>query len=91
MKKTDLIFKYYIVDFTTQGKFFPCVVKFMPGNRHWTCIYINKENRNDWFIRNEVISPELLSHGTEVTEQVFEMKLNLILQKLSYGETISSF
>lgn len=89
--ENEIEFKYYLVDFTTQGKHFPCVVKFIPGNRHWTCIYINKTNRNDWFVRNEVISPELLLHGVEVTEQVFEMKLGLILQKLGYGETVSSF
>lgn len=77
--------KYYLVDFNVQGKWFSCVVKFFEGDRHWTCVYFNKENRNDWFIRKEVISPELLKHGIETSPEVFDARLNQILIQLRVG------
>lgn len=74
--------KYYLVDFNVQGKWFSCVVKFFEGDRHWTCVYFNKENKNDWFVRKEVISPELLKHGMEISPEVFDGRLNQILIQL---------
>jgi len=66
-----MIPKYYKVEFSIQGKRFPCVVRFYEGDSHWLCIYINKDNGNDLFLRREVTSPSLLEHGEETYPEVF--------------------
>ena len=70
--------KYYKIEFSINEKRFPCVVKHIPGNRHWLCIYLNKDNKNDWFVRNEVFSQKEIDHGLEIEEVVFQNMWNRI-------------
>lgn len=69
---TELLPKYFKIEFSKEGKRFPCVVKFFEGDRHWICLYYNKDNQNDFFIRKEVISKILLQHGEETYQEVFQ-------------------
>ncbi len=74
----DLNPKYFKVEFAKEGKRFPCVVKFFEGDRYWICIYMNKENQNDFFIRKEVVSETLLQHGEVTYPEVFQNLYNKI-------------
>lgn len=80
--------KYYKVEFSIQGKHFPCVIKYIPGNRHWICAYYNKDNRNDWFIRNEVISEALIKCGIEISEEVYNNVVGKILRQIKVSEYV---
>lgn len=83
-----MVNKYYKVEFTIQGKHFPCLVKFREGDRHWVCIYINRDNKNDWFIRKEVISQDLLKHGIEIDEMVFNLRYEIIEKQINIQSKI---
>ena len=78
-----MIPKYYSIEFSRHGKRFPCVVKFFEGDRHWICLYLNKDNLNDFFIRKEVISETLLNHGTETFPEVFKSIYNKITNAIN--------
>lgn len=82
---------YYKVEFTVQGKHFPCVVRFRQGDRHWLCVYYNKENKNDWFVRKEVISNELIKHGKQTTKEVFNYVLNKALNEVDNEQFVNSY
>lgn len=85
--------KYYKVEFTVQGKHFSCVVKFREGDRHWTCVYLNKDNKNDFFIRRETISQELIRYGVEINEDLYEHILNKVLNLIGITneQSVSSY
>lgn len=76
---------YYRIEFSKSGKSFPCLVKFIPGDRHWICIYLNKDNLNDFFVRKEVISETLLQHGERTYEEVYNHMFNKIQKLLGVG------
>lgn len=69
---TELQPTYFKIEFSKEGKRFPCIVKFFEGDRHWICLYYNKDNQNDFFIRKEVMSEILLQHGEETYQEVFQ-------------------
>lgn len=83
--------RYYKVEFTIQGKHFPCLVKFREGDRHWVCLYLNKDNGNDWFIRKEVASQDLLKHGKEVDESLFDFYSEKLLKQFTHEQFVSSY
>jgi len=69
---------YFKIEFSKEGKRFPCIVKFFEGDRHWICLYYNRDNQNDFFIRKEVMSEILLQHGEKTYPEVFQNLLNKI-------------
>lgn len=73
--------RYYRYEFSTQGKRFSCIVRYVLGNRYQTTIYINGDNLNDFFIRNEVAVT--LSEKDRVEPEVYNHYLERILPQIT--------
>lgn len=73
---------YLKVSFSIQGKDFPSIIKFFEGDRYCTLIYVNKENKNDWFVRSELLSESFIKYGIPISEEVWNYMVEQIKMKL---------
>jgi hypothetical protein len=81
--------KYYRVEYSKDGVYFPSIVKFREGDKYWICVSYNRDNPEYWTIKREVINPLLIEYGQPTYREVFEHALNKALVQIGH-EYISS-
>lgn len=71
---------YYTIEYTVRGVSFECQVKVNENKTHWVCVYY--KNPDNWFIRREPISIEVLNRAKSLSESTFNQTLDTCLQTM---------
>lgn len=69
------------VEFNILGKNFISYIRIKPDKKTWVMLYQNEDNPNDWFIREEVISPDVWYYGKPILPQAYNYLLSKLIEK----------
>lgn len=69
------------VGFNVLGKNFTTLVRVKPDKKTWVMLYQNEENPNDWFVREEVVSPDVWYYGKPILPQTYNHLLTKLMEK----------